>query len=367
MFVLLFTGAAAPLAALELDRGERNPLLPYVSVKAGADYFYIDPGTFMPKSDDIKIESTPFYYFDAKMGWDFRFFGIGARLKNSFSRDSLEENPVNKQDSVQSSKESKTRERIFNMTGTITPFVEDDTRKGIFAQGEFRLFQTKLTVDQTTSFIDNTGTTLLDPGKDYHVNTFQRTYSAGMVISRPWYYFAAGYGYNKLYAPFWIAQDSAIEAVTAETHSLFLSTSGKMGGLTLECEASYGVAKFRKPDGDTVGMVIAYQDNGKTTKANSLYRDNIINRYIYNFTDNVYINGRLGYSGYLPIHSAMAMNLAVTALSNAYLWGTAISADAVPAFQAPVNILVNYLLYRMTGNKVLYADISAGLEAGVRL
>jgi len=366
--VLVCLGAASYASALELERGVRNPLLPYVNVRAGVDYFYIDPGTFMPKSDDIEIKSQPFYYFDAKLGWDFRFVGLGARLKSSFSSDSLKDDPLNKEDSVESAKESKTRERIFNMTGTVTPFVEGDTRRGIFAQGEFRLFQTKLTVDSSSvDYIDKTSTQPLSPDQDYYVNMFQRTYSAGFLITRPWYYFAVGYGYNKLYAPFWIAQDAAVEAVTAQTHSLFLSTAGKMGGLTMECEASYGIARFRKPNGETVAMEFAYRSDGKTAKANSLYRDNIINRYIYNFTDNLYLSGHLGYSGYIPIHSAMTFNLAIAALNQTYLWGMAITQDAIPALQAPANILFNYLVYKWSGNKVLYADILAGIEAGIRI
>ncbi len=368
LFILciLFAAGTGSQAGLRHGQGDKSIFLPDIEVKTGVDYFYIDPGSFLPESESIEIESLPFYYFDAKLGWDFRVFSLGVKIKNTFHADSLKDDYLNQDDGLEESDGDRTRERILNMLGGITPFGDNAYRWGFYGQVEYRLFQTRVTVDDPTDYISGSTTTVLSTDEEYYINMYMKSYYFGLEFVDSYSSFAVGYYYNKTSTPLFVLGDSAIEDVTSENHSVFFNKKNLYNQWTFECEAEYGFTRFTNPDGDIIKVNFYYDAaSTKTARADFFYRDNIKNGYYYYFGDYVYLGGYLGYSGYMPWDTTMSLNLGSAVLSQVYLWWQVISTNGIPLLQAPVNLLFNYGLMKLMDVDPFYADISIGLQAGV--
>lgn len=350
--------------------------LPSLSARAGMDYFYIDPGYLLPEDRQVQIKSHPFYYYDIKAGIRFNFIGFDARLKNSIldlGGDNLNENYVNREDITSKEEEAKTRERVLNLVGFFTPFrirTGERYSVGLYANGEYRLFQTEVDVEIPTTFRDRSTTVTLNPGETNLVNMFTQAYTIGLVFSREAYKIAFGYRYIQIDAPHFVKDANAVETITSKTHSVYVYNESKRGNYRFTCEGTYGLSRFNRPDGTAVEHIYEYEETSTGYEPRStrrFYRSQVRNTYGVVMWGHVTFGLYLGYSGYVPVYDQTMPAIAVSLAAQAYSFYKSHSYGFVSVLQAPAEILTSYYLVKKMQGDVFYSEIMAGLQAGISI
>lgn len=362
----------------------RPVFLPQVFARAGAEYNNFDPGLLLPENRGINIAPRPYYYFDGTIGWDLAPLGINARFKNSFHRDNLSESYLNREDTVESREEHRTRERILGLLGRVTPFeMNSYERFGLYGEGQMRLFQTEITVDNPVMYRSDSESFQLLPGEEYVVNVIQRSYSAGLVVTSKKRYdisnifggklasmeFMLGYRYYDMNAPFFVQQDNNIQSITSKTHGGFFKGRFRWPSFEIEAESFIGRTKFTNPDGRAVGYEWVYNEQGDSASISTFMRFYSRNVYTYSFARNAFVGISIECSSFTPIHRQAAFpNISLSVMWLGFWWEALINPNEawILGAAAPVNLLSSYYLPKAMDQDTLYAEMSFGLNAGIR-
>ncbi|MCP4129427.1 MAG: hypothetical protein GY754_00285, partial [bacterium] len=332
----------------------------FIDVRAGVDYFYIDPGLLIPKDGKVAINSKPYLYYHASAGLDFNFIGVDLKLKNNFEIDNFSDDYLNKDDTVLRESESRTRERILTMIGYLTPFnYNNEFNFGVYFDGEFRMLQAGITVNEAIDFTDRTTTITLDPGKTHIMNVFFDTYAGGLMLARNRgrlkYKAAVGYKYSQTDSPHYMKESNTIETISSKRHAMFVHTDWEHSWLHFVTTSVYGFASFEKPDGSTVDF---YGNK-------SFYYSSVKNFFGFTFFDHITLSAYLGYAGYAPFISQTAPWIALAVGAELFFYQYYIRQYVAPSFQAVLQLLYYFAL--RASNNILYAEIVAGAQVGVRI
>ncbi len=343
---------------------------PYISARAGVDYYYIDPGYLLPKNENVTINTYPLYYYDLRTGLRFNFFGFDLRVKNSLEQTSLKDDYLNREDIASREEEAKTRERLLSLVGFFTPFkfrTGSQYSIGLYTNSEYRLFQTEVVVSQPTVFKDRTQTITLNPGEQNLVNMFQQSYTIGLVLAKTDYKVAFGYRYTQIDAPLYVREDDAVEMISSKTHSGYIYVESKYRGLRFACEGTYGLSRFEKPDGETVHYIYDYSRNQQQVAVDTdlFYRSQVRNTYSMTFYNHLTIGAYLGYSGYIPVYNQSMSTIAISLAAQAFGYYETIANNGVAILQTPAEILASYYLVKRMQGDVFYGEIMAGIQAGI--
>lgn len=338
--------------------------------KAGIDYFYIDPGVLMPKNKEIEINSNPYLYYDIKLKADLNFLGFDFRFKNTFKGDNYKDNYVNKQTTMENVKDAETRERLFNIVGYLSPIAYGNNRTmGIYAFGEYRVFQTEAKIKTAIPFKDKNSSKMLDPNEENLISMFYENYAIGPYFTKPsrggTFKYTFGYKYGYMEAPQYITADNAIETISSTRHSAFIYTEWEsQNKLKLTAESNYGITTFKKPNGEKITFTFP---NVKNATADQFFLSSVKNTYSYQLNDYVLLQGNIGYSGYFPLMEQYYSSIAIMMAAEAYLYKQAFDMDSVPWLQAIAQILTSYLLVKAMDKDVFYSEIILGAQVGIKI
>lgn len=352
---------------------------PKIKAKAGMDYFYFDPGKLMPENEKVSIKTYPFYYYDCKVGIDLNVLGIDFRLKNSLldnkmRGNNLNEEYKNKEDTLDKEEKAKTKEKVMNLVGYLTPFklkLGKEYLVGLYGKGEYRLFQTEVQIEEPITFLDKTKSITLSPEDINLINIFQESYTLGVAFSRGHFKFAFGYKYWRTDAPHYIEDDNQIETVSSKTHSVYayVDTSG-FWNMRTTCESTYGITRFIRPNGERVHYILTQEVSGEThtlVDTDTFYRSSVKNKYQFTFYNHITIGFYLGFSGIIPLYRESVPGISLSLLAQGWLYHQAITKGGAPMFQAPVELLFNYYLFKKMYGDVFYSEILAGAKAGIKI